>query len=267
MKKHARVHPVQYLLAGSVAVAPAWVQAGNGSAGMITFEPISSSIPTLGGAMLILMAAFLGFVALRQMRAGAGRGSAGMLLVGALAAGALASGLGGLTLLRDATASGATGIISPSGPFTFDIQPYEYNQYTNESGGTLRIVKIVPPEGEGACPALMPPVNATELDATAIPVGVECEVGNQLANTMLCFIDCTSGQPSDARLKTDITPIGYAENGLPLYEFRYIGGTTRYRGVMAQDVLQHTPDAVVTLSNGYLGVNYGMLGLRMTRVQ
>ena len=73
-------------------------------------------------------------------------------------------------------------------------------------------------------------------------------------------------QLSDARLKTDITKVGMSENGLPLYHFRYIGQSTTYQGVMAQDVLAHTPEAVVNMPGGYYAVNYGMLGLEMTVV-
>jgi len=72
--------------------------------------------------------------------------------------------------------------------------------------------------------------------------------------------------PSDSRLKTDITQVGTAANGLPLYHFRYKGLPTVYQGVMAQDVLKHTPDAVATIPGGYYAVNYGMLGLEMTIV-
>jgi hypothetical protein len=35
---------------------------------------------------------------------------------------------------------------------------------------------------------------------------------------------------------------------------------------MAQDVLELYPEAVCTMPNGYLGVRYDMLGMRMTRV-
>ena len=73
-------------------------------------------------------------------------------------------------------------------------------------------------------------------------------------------------QISDARLKTDITPLGTAANGLPLYSFRYIGSTQLFSGVMAQDVLMHTPEAVYTSPMGYMAVDYGMLGLQMQRL-
>jgi hypothetical protein len=71
---------------------------------------------------------------------------------------------------------------------------------------------------------------------------------------------------SDMRLKQDITQIGTAANGLPLYSYRYIGHDQLFSGVMAQDVLHHTPDAVVTLPGGLMAVNYDMLGLKMERI-
>lgn len=69
--------------------------------------------------------------------------------------------------------------------------------------------------------------------------------------------------PSDTRLKTDIERVGIASNGLPLYHFRYHGQPTLFEGVMAQDVLEHTPAAVAEMSNGYYAVNYAMIGVEM----
>jgi len=71
---------------------------------------------------------------------------------------------------------------------------------------------------------------------------------------------------SDSRLKADITPIGTAANGLPLYSFRYIGLPQVYSGVMAQDVLMHTPEAVISGPFGIMAVDYGMLGLEMQQI-
>ncbi len=73
-------------------------------------------------------------------------------------------------------------------------------------------------------------------------------------------------QVSDARLKTDITRVGTAPSGLPLYHFRYIGQMQMYEGVMAQDVLAYRPDAIRPLAGGYMAVDYKMLGLRMKQV-
>lgn len=62
---------------------------------------------------------------------------------------------------------------------------------------------------------------------------------------------------SDRRLKKDIKRIGYADDGTPIYQYRYkAGGPTRI-GVMAQDIEQTKPDAVVTMPNGYKAVDYG----------
>lgn len=66
---------------------------------------------------------------------------------------------------------------------------------------------------------------------------------------------------SDARLKTAIKPIG-VKNGHVIYEWRYVGSSMRFRGVMAQDVIDFAPHAVI-VQNGFYAVNYGMLGLEM----
>ena len=70
---------------------------------------------------------------------------------------------------------------------------------------------------------------------------------------------------SDRRLKRDITALGRLADGTKLYSFRYLWSETTYVGVMAQDLLDDPDraDAVVTLPNGYLGVDYGRLGLNM----
>jgi len=71
---------------------------------------------------------------------------------------------------------------------------------------------------------------------------------------------------SDIRLKEGILPVGYA-NGQTLWEFSYTGSPERYRGVMAQLVAETRPDAVATMPDGFLAVDYAALGLEMERVQ
>lgn len=61
---------------------------------------------------------------------------------------------------------------------------------------------------------------------------------------------------SDARLKHDAVRIGTTESGIPIYEFSYIGSSLRYTGVMAQDVEEVIPDAVITHSSGFKMVQY-----------
>jgi hypothetical protein len=64
---------------------------------------------------------------------------------------------------------------------------------------------------------------------------------------------------SDRRLKSDIERIGTTEHGLPLYEYTLFGD--RQRGVMADEVRQIMPEAVVRYPDGFDRVNYTMLGL------
>ena len=69
--------------------------------------------------------------------------------------------------------------------------------------------------------------------------------------------------PSDVRLKRDIDVVGSLPDGLKLYRFRYNWEDTEYVGVMAQDVLEVQPDAVITGEDGFYRVDYGKLGTRM----
>lgn len=61
---------------------------------------------------------------------------------------------------------------------------------------------------------------------------------------------------SDARLKEDIHRIGEADNGLPIYSYRYKGSDTPEIGFMAQDVARERPEAVARTPSGYLAVDY-----------
>lgn len=63
------------------------------------------------------------------------------------------------------------------------------------------------------------------------------------------------GMLSDARAKKDIRRIGTADNGLPLYTFRYRDGGPVQVGVIAQDLLRLKPEAVYE-DDGLLHVDY-----------
>jgi len=60
---------------------------------------------------------------------------------------------------------------------------------------------------------------------------------------------------SDVRLKTNIRRIGTADNGLPIYSYRYIWGGPTHIGHMADEVEELYPDAVSTVE-GYKTVDY-----------
>jgi hypothetical protein len=72
---------------------------------------------------------------------------------------------------------------------------------------------------------------------------------------------------SDIRTKQNIKQIDCLANGLPVYEYEYrpefknnpLAGHGKFVGVMAQEVQTVIPAAVITLSNGYLAVDYGKL--------
>ena len=72
--------------------------------------------------------------------------------------------------------------------------------------------------------------------------------------------------PSDIKVKENINKVGKSPQGYSIYEFNYIGDATRYRGVMAQDVVKIHPMAVEVMSSGYLGVNYDLIDVNMEEV-
>jgi hypothetical protein len=62
---------------------------------------------------------------------------------------------------------------------------------------------------------------------------------------------------SDRRLKSNIVRVGTHPLGIGVYEYDIFG--ERQRGVMADEVENVLPEAVITRPNGYKMVNYGML--------
>jgi hypothetical protein len=70
--------------------------------------------------------------------------------------------------------------------------------------------------------------------------------------------------PSDVRVKENITYAG-TKNGFNVYDFNYLGGDNRYRGVMAQEVMKQRPDAVES-RDGVYWVDYGALGIQMEAI-
>jgi hypothetical protein len=75
------------------------------------------------------------------------------------------------------------------------------------------------------------------------------------------------GRRSDIRLKHDIVLLGRLDDGLGFYRFSYNGSHKAYVGVMAQEVERVMPQAVARDRDGYLTVNYDVLGLRFESYQ
>jgi hypothetical protein len=206
----------------------------------------------MGGIALVLTAALLSLLALKQYRH---RGGVSPMLLGCLAA-ALVAGSGGLHLVSQARAVPSPTVEPVSGPAEFQLANQEVRVFSNESGGPLSIGITLAPvcsiaennSGEAACAE-----GSVFENQSLCAIEIECEVNE--------------GNASDRRLKTDVTQTGVAANGLPLYRFRYIDGTQYYEGVMAQDVLSYKPEAVSRGSDGFYRVHYDQLGLEMRAVE
>ena len=67
---------------------------------------------------------------------------------------------------------------------------------------------------------------------------------------------------SDRRLKENIKQVGVSPQGYKIYEFNYIDGDVRFRGAMAQDVLQKNPMAV-GIDQNHLTVDYRKIDVAM----
>ena len=71
-------------------------------------------------------------------------------------------------------------------------------------------------------------------------------------------------KPSDIRMKENISKVGKSKDGHNIYEWNYkTNKNTRYRGVIAQDVVKIDPMAVAIRPDGYLGVHYDKIDVDM----
>ena len=70
---------------------------------------------------------------------------------------------------------------------------------------------------------------------------------------------------SDRRLKTNIERVGVdGRTGLNIYEYEFKNGDgTRWRGVMADEVREKYPHAVMRMENGFDAVDYSALGMKV----
>ena len=72
---------------------------------------------------------------------------------------------------------------------------------------------------------------------------------------------------SDKRLKQNIEKIGVSEDGINIYEFEYVKNPKhRFVGVIAQELLETHPEAVIKESDGYYSVNYDLIDVNFEQV-
>ena len=76
-------------------------------------------------------------------------------------------------------------------------------------------------------------------------------------------------EESDIRLKTDIQALGETPSGISIYRYKYLKdeNQTEYVGVMAQDLVETYPNALVIGEDGYYRVKYSELGMQMVRFE
>lgn len=77
------------------------------------------------------------------------------------------------------------------------------------------------------------------------------------------------GNASDIRLKTDVSKVSVTPSGFQLYSFQYTDDLSKqkYVGVMAQDLLDSHPEALIKRDDGYYWVRYDCLGLKMATLE
>jgi hypothetical protein len=72
---------------------------------------------------------------------------------------------------------------------------------------------------------------------------------------------------SDIRLKENIVKVGKSPVDLNIYEWNYKSApNSRYRGVMAQEVMKVVPEAVYAEKDGFLSVYYNLIDVNMELV-
>lgn len=137
------------------------------------------------------------------------------------------------------------------------------NQPLNEIAALLSGSQVTPQNFVQTPQAQVAPVNYTGLvgDIYKGQVGAY-QAQNQARSSMFSGLGSIFGAAgslfgmSDARLKTDISPIGRLANGLRLYAYRWKAGGAPTVGVMAQEVAALIPAAVGRTPDGWLAVDY-----------
>lgn len=81
-----------------------------------------------------------------------------------------------------------------------------------------------------------------------------------------CSADTAQG--SDIRLKTDIVALGTDDAGNKVYSWKYKSDpVTTWVGVMAQDLVETHPEALVTRTDGFYAVRYDLIGAQMMTLE
>ena len=90
--------------------------------------------------------------------------------------------------------------------------------------------------------------------------------GLQIATSAVSAGASVAAAGSSKKLKDNIVKIGKSIAGHNIYKFNYKGDSRRYVGVIAEEIQQTVPEAVVTMPNGFLGVIYDLIDVQFKEV-
>ena len=119
----------------------------------------------------------------------------------------------------------------------------------------MKFPDLTPPKPVGQNVGAAKFMDALQIGSTIIQTGM---------SVASPFIIAAAG--SDRRLKENIKKLGDSPSGLGIYKFNYIGHAKKYIGTMADDVMKVMPEAVFTMANGFLGVNYNLIDVQFKEV-
>ena len=95
------------------------------------------------------------------------------------------------------------------------------------------------------------------MGGTQSGVSTQTPANNPLLNYMGAGLMGAGLMFSDERLKTEIEPVGELNDGQTVYSYKYRGDDTPHLGLIAQEVLEHEPEAVHNVG-GYLALDYSL---------
>lgn len=146
----------------------------------------------------------------------------------------------------------------------FQQNAYAQNLPINEFNALMSSGQVGQPQGINYTPSQVDSTNvlgAYQLNANVNNQNYQAQMAQQSA--MLGGLSQLGGAAitrySDIRLKRDIELIGREADGLGVYRYRYIWDDEPHIGVMAQEAQGLRPHAVVTMPDGFLGIDYGAL--------
>lgn len=101
------------------------------------------------------------------------------------------------------------------------------------------------------------------LGATTVPQSQQTTKQLGLMDYLAAGTSIAGAMPSDKRLKKNVSEIGKLSNGVKIYRWDWnekgeeIGMVGSGIGVIAQEIAEVLPEAVITADNGYMMVDYG----------